>query len=56
MFFSHSHGYNAPHDRMGKRQRPMQMQRSMMTLKKKKMPSFSRSAVYAVVSEAFYFK
>ena len=40
---------NAPHDRTGKRPRPTQMQSSMMTARKIKMASFSRSAVYAVV-------
>jgi hypothetical protein len=41
---------NVPHDRTGKRLRPMQMQSSMMTAKMPKIASFSRSAVYAVVS------
>jgi hypothetical protein len=41
--------YNAPHDRTGKRPMPMKMQSSMLTAKKLKMASFSRSAVYAVV-------
>jgi hypothetical protein len=40
---------NVPHDRTGKRLRPMKMQSSMMTAKKLKMASFSRSVVYAIV-------
>ena len=40
---------NVPHDRTEKRPRPAQMQSSMITAKKPKMASFSRSAVYAVV-------
>jgi hypothetical protein len=40
---------NVPHDRTGKRSGPTQMQRSMLTVNNLKMPSFSRSAVYAVV-------
>jgi hypothetical protein len=48
-FFKTKPFYNVPHDRTGKRTMPTQMQLSMMTAKKLKMASFSRSVVYAVV-------